>query len=45
MSNKRDNVNSMKTHNKLEGATNYRAWKKRMDLIGFCSREGQGTNR
>lgn len=24
---------SMKTENKLEGASNYRAWKKRIDLI------------
>ena len=25
--------NSMKVENKLEGASNYRAWKKRIDLI------------
>jgi hypothetical protein len=25
--------NSMKGENKLEGASNYRAWKKRIDLI------------
>jgi hypothetical protein len=26
-------TNSMKSENKLEGASNFRAWKKRIDLI------------
>jgi len=43
--------NLMKLERKLEGASNYRAWKKRIDLIlvrknvGFCLRKSEGTNR